>query len=501
MTERRHLSDLANKIESLFGLREQGRELVDFVAKTTGCKHACLLFLNIDEEDFEVLSYLPKSKANPFRSLRLNRQNAIVKYLKQEKKLLTKESLTTLPDFRSLRERDTLKIDSDKIELVIPVISRNRLVGILVLGEKRSDKYSREDYTLLQSITDHLAVSMEKEYLREQLSQQKEELSVINRSSVIMASSLDIQRIFDSFIKELRKIVDIDWAAINLIGDGDLCLLALSSEIGSAWKAGERMPIKGTATEWLVTHKKVILETDISKESRFVTAESHLKQGVRSIAYLPLTTSGRTIGSMVIASRKMNAYSRRQIALLEELTSQIIMPIKNSQLYAEVEAKSRIDELTGLFNRRSFDEVMASETSRYSRYGGMFSLIYLDIDSFKAFNDNYGHLAGDEMLRQIGGVIRNAIRTSDQAFRYGGEEFAVLLPNTSIEPANRVAERIRKKISSIVIAGYAPVTASIGLSSWPANGKNVNEIIAAADAALYSVKHSGGNRSQRAVTP
>ncbi len=496
--ERQDLIDFVKIVNNIFGLREQGKELVSFVANTTGCRHACLLFLDIDSNDFSVLSFFPHSRANPFHSLRMGRQDPIIKYLRQTKKLLTRESLLAIHQSGSPRLGRT---NTYNMKLLVPMISRNRLTGILVLGDKSSGEYSPEDYNLLQCVTAQAAVGMEKEYLREQLSRRKEELSVINRSSAIMASSLDIQRIFDSFINELRKIADIDWAAINLIGDNDLFLLALSSEIGSAWRVGERMPIKGTATEWLISHKKVVVEPDISQKSHFVTAESHIKQGVRSIAYLPLTTNGRTIGSIIIASRQPDVYNRRQIALLEELTSQIIMPIKNSQLYAEVEAKSRIDGLTGLFNRRSFDETMNSETSRYSRYGGIFSLIIADLDgALRTVNNIYGHLAGDEALRQIGAVVRKAVRTSDRAFRYGGDEFAIFLPNTSVEAAGMVAERIRKQIDSLIIAPNTPVTASLGLASWPANGKEANEIIAAADAALYRAKETGGNQCRCAVT-
>lgn len=116
-----------------------------------------------------------------------------------------------------------------------------------------------EDFNLLEDITDRVAVSMEKEYLREQLSEREKELSVINRSSAIISSSFDIQGVFGSFVEELRKIVDVSWAAVVLIGDSELYFLAFSTEIDSTWKVGERVPIKSTATEWVVTHKKLWL--------------------------------------------------------------------------------------------------------------------------------------------------------------------------------------------------------------------------------------------------
>jgi diguanylate cyclase (GGDEF)-like protein/putative nucleotidyltransferase with HDIG domain len=180
--------------------------------------------------------------------------------------------------------------------------------------------------------------------------------------------------------------------------------------------------------------------------------------------------------------------------LLEQLAAQIAMPVENARLYAMAEEKARIDELTGLLNRRSLDEMIDNEISRHSRYGGVFSLAILDLDSFKAFNDNYGHLAGDKLLRQVGRVIRSALRSSDQAFRYGGDEFAILLPQATIDVASQVTDRVRNKIAAKVEAGDIRITASIGLAGWPADGIGQNEVIAAADIALYRAKRNGGNQ-------
>ena len=123
-------------------------------------------------------------------------------------------------------------------------------------------------------------------------------------------------------------------------------------------------------------------------------------------------------------------------------------------------------------------------------------MIILDLDSFKTFNDKYGHLSGDKLLRKIGSIIKGAIRGADQAFRYGGDEFAVLLPQTAIDAATQVAERVRQHIATKVKAGSVPITASLGLASWPADGIGPNEILSAADAALYRAKRNGGNQIQ-----
>ncbi|MFC1957852.1 diguanylate cyclase [Chloroflexota bacterium] len=494
---RQGLSDFANKIHNVFSLDEQGGELLTLVTKAIGCQHACLLFPETANEDFTAQLVEPDEPSNPLSRLSLRGQNPIIEYLRREQKLLTKENLAVLPEFGGLWEQEKLEIRTSDIELFMPLISRDRLIGILVLDKKQSGRYSIEDYILLEDITNRVAVSMEKEYLREQIKEREEELSVINRSSAIIASSLDIQEIYDSFIEELKKIVDLSWAAIVLIQNKDLYFLALSSEIGSAWKVGDRVSIKGTAVERIATRKKVLVEPDLTKKARFRTGKYHIQQGVRSIVYLPLIVKDEVIGSLIVANRHPNAYNQKHIRLLEQLASQIAMPVENSQLYAEVEEKARIDELTGLLNRRSLNELVASEIGRNSRYGGVFSLIILDLDLFKTFNDNYGHLAGDKFLREIGNAIKKGIRDSDQAFRYGGDEFAILLPQTNFEAAYQVAERVRNRIASEIEAGDLVITASLGLAVWPINGISTDELIAAADAALYRAKEGGRNQTYR----
>ncbi len=261
---RQKLSDFAGKIHNVFSLKEQGGELLALVIKAIGCERACLLFPEVGSEDFTAQFVEPKGKGNPLSCLRFKGQNPIVEYLERERKLLTRESLAILPEFRSLWEQEKGEIKSSGIELFVPLISRDRLIGILVLEKKRSGRYSLEDFHLLEDVTNRVAVSMEKEYLQERLREREEELSVINRSSVIITSSMDIQGIYDSFIEELKKVVGVSWAAIVLIEENDFYFLALSSEIGSAWKAGERVSARDSATEWVVNHKKTIYEPDLS---------------------------------------------------------------------------------------------------------------------------------------------------------------------------------------------------------------------------------------------
>ncbi|MHB8105585.1 MAG: GAF domain-containing protein, partial [Dehalococcoidales bacterium] len=405
------LHEFTNKIHNVFSLKEQGGELLTLLVKSLNIKQACLLFPEADTGDLHT-QFSEPSDDNLLSNFKIRSNNPIVKYLEKEKKYLTKENLAILPSFLSLWPQEKEEIDSKNISMFIPLISRERLIGILVLGERHSGRYSLEDLSIIEDVTGRVAVSMEKEFLREQLREREEELSIINNSSVILSSSLDIQEIFGSFVEELKKVVDVNWASIVMIDEDEFVCIALSSPEMSAYQIGDRVPMERTGTAWVVSQKKPFIESDLAQERYFSTSEFFYKNGLRSTAYLPLIAKGKIIGSFILVSKTPNVFSQRHIRLLEQLASQIAMPLENSQLYARAEKKARIDELTSLYNRRSLDEMIDSEISRHSRYGGTFSLAILDLDSFKAYNDTYGHLAGDELLKTVGRNIKSAIRTA-----------------------------------------------------------------------------------------
>jgi len=331
----------------------------------------------------------------------------------------------------------------------------------------------------------------------------QEELLVISHASTIIVSCLDIQRMLHSLKEELEKVIDINWAAITRIENNHVHFLAVSSDTVSTRKVGDRIQLKGTAYEWLVTHKIARVESDLLQESLFTDSKYLLEQGIRSAAYLPLIREGKISGSITLASRQPNTYSRRYTNVVERLTPLITAQVENARLYGEAVETARLDELTGLYNRRALNEMVAGEVKRCSRYGGMFSLIILDIDTLKNINDTYGHLTGDKYLRRVGSIIKSAVRSTDQAFRYGGDEFAILLRQTTTDDAARVAERVRKQIASVADKIDSPITCSLGIASWPANGPDVNDLINAADIALYQAKRDGGNQSNAstAVNP
>jgi diguanylate cyclase (GGDEF)-like protein/putative nucleotidyltransferase with HDIG domain len=492
---RRQLSQFITKIDKVSTLEQLCSGFMSLVAQSLDCRRACLLLPEAGNGGFSAQFIYPPVEDNPMRELKLGQDSPVVTWLEHESTILSERNLAILPEFQSIWEGEREEIQLAGVKMFVPLINGEELVAVLAMSERRDGKlYTVEDIDLLEFVTAQVAASIEKEYLHERLREQDEEITLVNRLTAIITSSVSIQMIFEGFAQELKKVVSIDWASIALVDGDRVYFMALSSTIGSAWQAEERIPLEGTATEWVCQERRSLYEPDLKRHRRFWTGEYHLQQGCRSIVYLPLIVTDHIIGSLILASRKPNAYSRGQIALLEKVALQVAAPIENAQLYARVEQRARIDELTGLFNRRHFEERLKEEISRHSRYAAEFSIILLDLDNFKNYNDTNGHPAGDILLSQTARVVKSSIRDADQAFRYGGDEFAVILPQTDGDDAYVVAERVRGQIAEEMEKKATAVTCSIGLASYPSDGVISGELVTVADTALYYAKRTGGNR-------
>ena len=211
--------------------------------------------------------------------------------------------------------------------------------------------------------------------------------------------------------------------------------------------------------------------------------------------FFPVKSKGTLIGILAVG-RKLHdsAYRSEDVDLIMTMATEAGVVMENAQLYAAAKMRANTDELTGLFNHRYFHERLEEEITRGLRFGATFSLIFLDLDLFKRYNDIHGHLAGDEVLKQVGQSIRGSLRAVDMAFRYGGDEFAVVLPSASSEDAYRVAERIHRSIEQVMSSRRALLTCSAGIASWPTDGVMREALIQCADLALYEAKR-WGNRT------
>jgi diguanylate cyclase (GGDEF)-like protein len=233
-------------------------------------------------------------------------------------------------------------------------------------------------------------------------------------------------------------------------------------------------------------------------------ADAGIATGVHalSIGMRSLVDGPEYLGAISIA-RRGEVFTREEEELLEYLAGQAVVSIENAALHEAVERQAVTDELTGLSNVRAFMETLDRELERSRRFGTPLALVMVDIDDFKAVNDRYGHQQGDEVLAQVARVLGHQSRELDMPARYGGEELAVVVPQTDAVGAELLAERMRAAVEALRVPtvrgrGTLSVTASFGVAAVPEHALERGELVAAADAALYRAKRAGKNRVERA---
>jgi len=230
------------------------------------------------------------------------------------------------------------------------------------------------------------------------------------------------------------------------------------------------------------------------------TSRASLGQFPRSFMGVPLVVSDKVIGAMVSLSYdRENYFNQTDLSLFKIIGSQVAVAMENARLFEKVKELAATDVLTGLNNRRQFFLLAEVEVGRAARYQRPLTGIMLDLDRFKKVNDTYGHKVGDQVLQMIARLCLQSLREVDIIGRYGGEEFAIILPEASLAKAHEVAERLRRKIASTEIEtsqGSVKVTASLGLAELDPDHPSLEHLLDCADRALYAAKQSGRNQTK-----
>jgi len=391
----------------------------------------------------------------------------------------------------------------DESMLLAPMLFEDEVLGVLVLSKLGLRQFQPDDLRLLVIYASFAAQAMANADATQRLREQSAALEGKVRSqrellrlteSILM--TYDVPALLETTADRLGDLVQCDNLVIELM-DATTGLLAPKTARGTdvnflmaPWVPGDL----GLAS-WVVEHNQPELVTDEYDDPRV-----HLRDGQRvhgSLICVPLRGRSGAVG--VITLERLGddrGFSDDEFELVQLFAAQVSVGLQNAEAHQAVEQRAQTDVLTGLLNHGTFVDRM----NRLIGANEAFSLVMLDLDRFKGVNDGFGHQAGDRLLRQVAESIVQASRDSDAVFRYGGDEFVVLLPGTRADEVEAIAERIRSAVATTVGPGSGwrgkarSLEASAGTASFPDDGRTAEEVLLAADRACFVAKRSGGGR-------
>lgn len=311
---------------------------------------------------------------------------------------------------------------------------------------------------------------------------------------------LDIERIAEVCVENIPKMVGVRFASLYILDETSNILHLRKHNhpflINKIVSLNQNPP---SPMVMAVRSKDLILVGDIDTHKRPVIRKSQRafadNYKTKNCAIVPLICQDRVVGVLNLADKTDGLFGDRDIALIELLSQLVGASVGNVKLFEKIQRQASTDGLTGLVNHRTFYEILEKELWRSRRYGGRISLIMVDIDNLKQINDTYGHRAGDRVIREVSRRIKSCIRQIDTAARYGGDEFAVILPNTALSDARFAAERMLEAVASRPTNWNRediPLSVSIGLGEYDSD-MSPEDITGKSDEALYKAKKAGKN--------
>lgn len=335
--------------------------------------------------------------------------------------------------------------------------------------------------------------------LRSVTSKNINRLEIINEFSRQISSSLNTQQVLSLLSATIQSALEADSYFVGIL-DGDKVNLVEFFDDGEYFN-GLSVSVEGTFSGWVISNQKELFLPDLRRELELPGVRKIVVgQAKSSLSWMGVPLRGANINGLIsIASYRPYAFDRSDLELLNNMARHAVLALDNSIQHGDVERRSRLDSLTGVYNHGYFLKLLGEFAKDSLLTHTPLSLIMLDIDYFKNYNDTYGHLAGDDILNLLCNTIRSHIKQTDAVGRWGGEEFVIALPGATKEQAYRVAERIHRSMNAIKIKDRGQreipaATLSQGIAQFPDDANEVIKLIDLADRRLYIAKERGRNQ-------
>jgi diguanylate cyclase (GGDEF)-like protein/putative nucleotidyltransferase with HDIG domain len=372
----------------------------------------------------------------------------------------------------------------------VPIHFSDGSAGVLSLVDyERERALDKKQFDFLQVLAAGVAVSIENARLFQREQRRARHLALLNEIGRKAAAVLNPHALISGICPQIRQAFGYDLVRIETRE-------AMRNELVVEAEDGHQEKILGRLIQWGQGFSGIAAETgepvlsnNVERDERYIAFEPE----VQSAMSLPLNYGKETLGVLSIASFREHNFASQDVMTLRTLADQLAVALHNARAYQSATEQAITDGLTQLKTHRYFMEALESEWRRAPRGGHHFSLIMMDLDSFKTVNDSDGHLEGDRVLVAVARLIEARSRQSNVVARYGGDEFAILMPECTVEQAEILAERLRAAMAADPFLSGHGVTASFGIASFPVHGAAPEEILRVADAGMYLAKHHKGN--------
>ena len=333
-----------------------------------------------------------------------------------------------------------------------------------------------------------------------ELKNQIERLSLFHEVGKTLASTLDLQKILQTIMEKISDFIHPDtWSLLMLDEKTQELYFEIAIGAGANSLKDLRLKLGEGIAGWVAEHAEAVLIEDAASDPRFTKKFDVVTQiDTQSVVCVPIKSRDKVLGVIELVNcLGKESFRAEDMSILKNLADYAAIALENARYVQRIQELTITDDCTTLYNARHLHFVLDAEIYRSNRYNYEFSLIFIDLDHFKQVNDTYGHLVGSKLLWMIGDAIKGHLRLIDYAFRYGGDEFVILLPQTPKESALLVVRRIKDLLNSKLFFTEEnlniKVTASFGVASFPSDARTRKDILRMADEAMYLVKNSTRN--------